>query len=74
MFAPQIINSSAWGACLRVEMTRLVNEQDIRTSQRIENRAGNDPRILATDVKSISSGLFSHAVLCFKYSIRNQSF
>jgi hypothetical protein len=55
-------------------MTRLVNEQDIRTSQRIENRAGNDPRILATDVKSISAGLFSHAVLCLKHGIRNQSF
>ena len=54
-------------------MTRLVNEQDIRTSQRIENRAGNDPRILATDVKSISSGLFSQ-VLCLKHGIRNQSF
>jgi hypothetical protein len=54
-----------------VGLTRLVNKQDIRTPQRIENRACNDPRIRATDVKSISCGLFSMCVMCFENGIRN---
>jgi hypothetical protein len=54
-----------------VGMTRLVNEQNIRTPQRIENRACNDPRILTTDMKPISCGLPSMRVMCLEYSIRN---
>jgi hypothetical protein len=52
-------------------LTRLVNKQDIRTLQRIENRACNDPRILATDVKSISCGLSSMRVMCIENGVRN---
>jgi len=52
-------------------MTRLVNEQNIHTPQRIENRACNDPRILTTDMKPISCGLPSMRVMCLEYSIRN---
>jgi hypothetical protein len=46
-------------------MIWLVNEQDIRTPQRIENRACNDPGILTTDMKALSCGW------CLEYSIRN---
>jgi hypothetical protein len=52
-------------------MTRLVNEQNIRTPQRIENRACNDPGILTSDVKSIFRGLSSMRVMRIEYSIRN---
>jgi hypothetical protein len=52
-------------------MTGLVNEQNIRTPQRIENRACNDPGILTTDMKPISSGLPSVRVMCLEYSVRN---
>ena len=52
-------------------MTRLVNEQNFRTPQRIENRACNDPGILTTDMKPISYGLPSVSVMCLEYSIRN---
>ena len=52
-------------------MTRLVNEQNIRTAQRIENRACNDPRILTIDMKPISRSLPSVRVMCLEYSIRN---
>jgi hypothetical protein len=52
-------------------MTRLVNEQNFRTPQHIKNRACNDPRILTTDMKSISCGLPSMRVMCLEYSIRN---
>jgi hypothetical protein len=52
-------------------MTRLVNEQNIRSPQRIENRAGNYPGILTTDMKPISCGLPSMRVMCIEYSIRN---
>jgi len=45
-------------------MTRLVNEQNIRTPQRIENRACNDPGILTTDMKPISCGLPSMRAMC----------
>jgi hypothetical protein len=55
-------------------MTRLINEQNIRTPQRIENRACNDPGILATDMTPISCGLPCMRVMCLEYSIRNQSF
>jgi hypothetical protein len=65
------ITSSARPSCFRVGMTRLVNEQNIRTPQRIENRACNDPGILTTDTKPISCGLPSMRVMCLKYSIRN---
>jgi hypothetical protein len=51
-------------------MTRLVNKQNIRTLQDIENRACNDPGILTTDMK-ISCGLPSMRVMCLEYSIRN---
>jgi hypothetical protein len=44
-------------------MTRLINEQNIRTPQRIENRACNDPGILTTDMKPISYGLPSMRVM-----------
>jgi hypothetical protein len=57
--------------CFGVGMTGLVNEQDIRTPQRIENRACNDPGILTTDMKPISCGLLSMRVICLEYSIRN---
>jgi hypothetical protein len=59
---------------LGVGMTRLVNEQNIRTPQRIEHRACNDPGILTSDMKSISCGLLSMRVMCLEYSIRNWSF
>jgi hypothetical protein len=52
-------------------MARLVNEQNVRTPQRIENRVCNDPGILTTDMKPISRGLFSMRVMCLEYSIRN---
>jgi len=52
-------------------MTGLVNEQNIRTLQRIENRACNNQGILTTDMKRISCGLPSMRVMCLKYSIRN---
>jgi hypothetical protein len=58
-------------SCFRVGMTRLVNEQNIRTPQRIKNRACNDPRGLTTDMKPISCGLPSMRVMCLEYSIRN---
>jgi hypothetical protein len=57
-----------------VGLTRLVNEQNIRTIQRIENRACNDPGILATDMKPISCGLPPMRVMCLEYRIGNQSF
>jgi hypothetical protein len=62
---------SITSSCFGVGMTRLINEQNIRTPQRIENRACNDPRILATDMKPISCGLPSMRVMCLEYSIRN---
>jgi hypothetical protein len=52
-------------------MTRLVNEQNIRTPQRIENRACNDQGILTSDVKPIFCGLSSMRVMRIEYSIRN---
>ena len=52
-------------------MTGPVNEQNIRTLQRIENRACNNQGILTTDMKRISYGLPSMRVMCLKYSIRN---
>jgi len=52
-------------------MTRLVNEQNFRTPQRIENRACNDQGILTTDMKRLSCGLLSMRVMCLEYSIRN---
>jgi hypothetical protein len=58
-------------SCFRVGLTRLINEQDIRTPQHIKNRAPNDPGILATDMKPISRGLPSMRVMCLEYSIRN---
>jgi hypothetical protein len=58
-------------SCFGVGMTRLINEQNIRTPQRIENRACNDPGILATDMKPISCGLPCMRVMCLEYSIRN---
>ena len=48
-------------------MTRLVNEQNIRTPQRIENRACNDPGILASDMKPISYGLPCMRVMGLEY-------
>ena len=62
---------STISSCFGVGMTRLINEQNIRTPQRIENRAYNDPGILTTDTKPISCGLPSMRVMCLKYSIRN---
>ena len=58
-------------SCFGVGLTRLVNEQNIRSPQRIENRAGNYPGILTTDMKPISCGLPSMRVMCIEYSIRN---
>jgi hypothetical protein len=55
-------------------LTGLVNEQNIRTPQRIEHRACNDPGILTTDMKPICGGLTSVRVMCLEYSVRNQSF
>jgi len=52
-------------------MTRLVNEQNIRTPQHIKNRACNDPGILTTHMKPISCGLPSMRVMCLEYRIRN---
>jgi len=49
--------------CFGVGMTRPVNEQNIRTPQRIENRACNDPRILTTDMKPLSCSLPSMRVM-----------
>jgi hypothetical protein len=72
--APRRVTDSpvrAQAAVSGVGLTRLVNKQDIRTPQRIENRACNDPRILATDGKSISCGLFSMRGMCFENGIRN---
>jgi hypothetical protein len=57
-------------SCFRVALTRLVNEQDIRTPQHIKNRARNDPGILATDMKSVSY-LSSMRVMCLENGIRN---
>src|SRR5262245_27589737 len=57
--------------CFGVGMTRLVNEQNIRTPQDIENRACNDPGILTTDMKPTSCSLPSMRVRCLEYSIRN---
>jgi hypothetical protein len=62
---------SITSSCFGVRMTRLVNEQNIRTPQRIENRACNDPGILTTDMKPFSCGLPSMRVMCIEYSIRN---
>jgi len=62
---------SMTSSCFGVGMTRLVNEQNIRSPQRIENRAGNYPGILTTDMKPISCGLPSMRVMCIEYSIRN---
>jgi hypothetical protein len=58
-------------SCFRVGLTRLVNEQDIRTPQHIKNRARNDPGILATDMKSVSRGLSSMRVMRLENGIRN---
>jgi hypothetical protein len=58
-------------SCFRVGLTRLVNEQDIRTPQHIKNRARNDPGILATDMKSVACGLSSMRVMCLENGIRN---
>jgi hypothetical protein len=58
-------------SCFRVGLTRLVNEQDIRTPQHIKNRARNDPGILATDMKSVTCGLSSMRVMCLENGIRN---
>jgi hypothetical protein len=41
-------------SCFRVGLTRLVNEQDIRTPQHIKNRARNNPGMLATDMKAVA--------------------
>jgi hypothetical protein len=60
-----------YSSLLGVGMTRLVNEENIRTPQRIEDRACNDPGILTTDMKPISCGLSSMRVRSLKYSIRN---
>src|SRR5262249_55916932 len=62
---------SITSSCFGVGMTGLVNEQNIRTLQRIENRACNDPGILTTDMKPISCGFPSMRVMCLEYSIRN---
>jgi hypothetical protein len=62
---------SITSSCFGVEMTRSVNEQNICTPQRVENRACNDPRILTTNMKPISCGLPSMRVMCLEYSIRN---
>jgi hypothetical protein len=62
---------SITSSCFGVGMTRLVNEQNIRTPQRIENRACNDPGILTSDVKPIFCGLSSMRVMRIEYSIRN---
>jgi hypothetical protein len=62
---------SITSSCFGVGMARLVNEQNIRTPQRIENRACDDPGILTTDMKPISCGLPSMRVMCLEYSIRN---
>jgi hypothetical protein len=67
--------SIASSSCrFRVGLTRLVNKQDIRPPQHIENRACNDSRILATDEKSISCGLSSMRVMCLENGIRNKPF
>jgi hypothetical protein len=62
---------SITSSCFGVGMTRLVNEQNIRTLQRVENRACNDPGILTADMKPISCGLPCVRVMCIEYSIRN---
>jgi hypothetical protein len=56
---------------LQVGLTGLVNEQNIRTPERIENRACNDPGILTTDMKPTSRGLPSMRIMCLEYSVRN---
>jgi len=58
-------------AVSRVGLTRLVNEQDIRTPQHIKNRARNDPGILATDIKSVSCVVSSMRVMRLENRIRN---
>ena len=55
----------------RLGLTRLIHEQDIRTPECIEDCACNHPGILATDIKSISSGLSSMRVMCLENGIRN---
>jgi hypothetical protein len=52
-------------------MTRLVNEQNIRTPQHIENGACNDQGILTTDMKRFSCCLPSMRVMCLENGIRN---
>jgi hypothetical protein len=54
-----------------VGLNGLVNEQNICTPQRIENRTCNDPGILTTDMKPISGDLPSVRVMCLEYSVRN---
>jgi hypothetical protein len=54
-----------------VNLARLVNNENIRTPQCIENRACNDPGILTTDTKPISGGLPSVRVMCLERSVRN---
>jgi hypothetical protein len=63
--------SSARPSCFRAGLSRLINEQNIRTPQRIEDRGCNDTRLLATDMKLSSCGLRSMRVMCLEYSIRN---
>src|SRR5262249_8456807 len=58
-------------SCFRVGLTRLVNEQDIRTPQHVKNRARNEPGILATDIKSVSCCVSSVRVMCLENRIRN---
>jgi hypothetical protein len=58
-------------SCFRVGLTRLVNEQDIRTPQHIKNRARDDPGILATDIKSICCGVSSMRIMRLENRIRN---
>ena len=49
----------------KIGLTRLVNEQDIRTPQHIKNRARNDPGILATDINPHSpDNALSFGVTC----------
>ena len=64
-------NVAVASGCFRVGLTRLINEQDIRTPQHIKNRARNDPGILATNIKSVSCGLSSMRIMCLKNGIRN---
>src|SRR6516164_11152211 len=57
-------NVAVASGCFRVGLTRLINEQDIRTPQHIKNRARNDPGILATNIKSVSPAACPPCVLC----------